>query len=558
MNTRCLGLTSVAVVLSLAALPAPAQDQLWIRQLGSNLDDRAEDSAPDGVGGVYLTGATSGDLGGPGAGELDAWLAHYDSTGTQIWIRQFGTDDYDLGYALAPDGAGGAFVSGSTLGNLGGPIAGAGDAWLARHDNAGNQLWIRQWGTSVGDDALAAEADGSGGVYVTGRTWGSLGGPQLGDSDVWLARFDSAGNQIWIRQFGTKKAESTTAATSDGVGGVYVSGWTFGNLGASNLGVTDAWLARFDSSGNKLWARQLGTSDGDLAYAVATDSTGGVYVSGSTGGSLGPGFAGYQDAWLARYSSTGVKLWIKQFGTRENDSAHAAAPDGAGGVFLTGWTTGSLGGPNAGNWDTWLARFDSAGSQIWTQQIGTSAVDWSTCATPDEAGGLYVGGSSSGSLGGPNAGGTDIWLARYDGSCNPGTIYCAASSTSIPGCQASISATGSPTLTNPTAWTVSSGPVPGANLGLLLFGSSGSDNTPYGTLGGTLCVASPTFHTAPEPSGGDQGQCNGGYAFTLADLIAAALVVTSGTTINAQVWARDPANPDGFLLSDGIEFTVCP
>ena len=91
-----------------------------------------------------------------------------------------------------------------------------------------------------------------------------------------------------------------------------------------------------------------------------------------------------------------------------------------------------------------------------------------------------------------------------------------------------------------------------------MFGSSGKDNTPYGTLGGQLCVTSPTLRTAPKTSGGDQGQCNGSSAFTLADLIAAAPVATSGATITAQAWARDPANADGFLLSDGLEVVVRP
>ena len=73
-----------------------------------------------------------------------------------------------------------------------------------------------------------------------------------------------------------------------------------------------------------------------------------------------------------------------------------------------------------------------------------------------------------------------------------------------------------------------------------------------------LCVGAPIYRTAPKQSGGDQGQCNGSYGFTLQDLVDAAPTVTSGAVVNAQIWARDPANPDGFLLSDGIEFTVCP
>jgi hypothetical protein len=208
--------------------------------------------------------------------------------------------------------------------------------------------------------------------------------------------------------------------------------------------------------------------------------------------------------------------------------------------------------------DIWLARFDAAGAELWMDQFGSVAPDVIEALSADAVGGVFAFGSTAGSLGGHNKGEFDAWLARYDGSCNPGTKYCVASSTSIAGCAASIGATGSPTVSDPAAWIVSSGPVPGGNLGLLLFGSSGKDNTPYGTLGGKLCVASPTVRTAPKTSGGDSDQCNGSYAFTLSDLIAASPIVTSGATIHAQVWARDPANADGFLLSDGIEFTACP
>jgi hypothetical protein len=48
------------------------------------------------------------------------------------------------------------------------------------------------------------------------------------------------------------------------------------------------------------------------------------------------------------------------------------------------------------------------------------------------------------------------------------------------------------------------------------------------------------------------------YVTTFQDLLAASPIVTSGATVNAQVWARDPANADGFILSGGVEITVCP
>ena len=120
----------------------------------------------------------------------------------QLWLTQFGTSERESAYALAPDGAGGVMVAGGTSGSLGGPNAGLNDAFLARYDGAGNQLWIRQFGTSEGEIAWALAPDGAGGVFIAGHTNGSLGGPTAGPADVFLARYDSAGNRLWIRKFG--------------------------------------------------------------------------------------------------------------------------------------------------------------------------------------------------------------------------------------------------------------------------------------------------------------------------------------------------------------------
>jgi hypothetical protein len=93
---------------------------------------------------------------------------------------------------------------------------------------------------------------------------------------------------------------------------------------------------------------------------------------------------------------------------------------------------------------------------------------------------------------------------------------------------------------------------------MCFFGEHGPASTPFGTLGGQVCVQGPFIRSAPKPSGGTVGMCDGVYTFTLQDLINASPIVTSGATIHAEIWARDPANVDGFLLSDGLRFTVCP
>ena len=407
-------------LLALITTPIPAaraQEQLWITQFGTSGQDFACALVSDGAGGVIVAGSAGGSRGGPSAGDSDVYVARYDSVGNQIWIRQFGTRNGESAFALSPDGAGGVMVAGRTSGSLGGPNAGpswTNDAFLARYDGAGNQLWIRQFGTSDSDSAGALAPDGAGGVFVTGSTVGSLGGPNAGSSDVFLARYDGTGNRLWIRQFGTSAGERAKALASDGAGGVMVAGHTHGSLGGPNAGNADVFLARYDSDGNRLWIRQFGTSEFDQALALAPDGAGGVIIAGLTRGSLGGPNAGGHDVLLVRYDSAGNQLWINQFGTSEWERALALSPDGAGGVMVAGWTQGSLGGPSVGGHDAWLARYDGAGDQLWIRQFGTSEGEQAYALALDGVGGVMVAGGTGGSLGGPNAGFWDAFLARYE------------------------------------------------------------------------------------------------------------------------------------------------
>ncbi|MEO6710291.1 MAG: hypothetical protein ABIP42_11990, partial [Planctomycetota bacterium] len=154
---------------------------------------------------------------------LFTWTASPAAAQSQAWIRQFGTPSRDLLECAGPDGMGGVFVGGSTLGSLGGPYVGSGDAWIARYDGAGNQTWIRQLGSTLFDQASCFAPDGSGGMFVAGITGGALATPQA-TGNVWMARYDSGGNQIWIRQFGLSWYDAVYSAAPDGTGGFYLSG----------------------------------------------------------------------------------------------------------------------------------------------------------------------------------------------------------------------------------------------------------------------------------------------------------------------------------------------
>src|SRR3954468_24014983 len=100
------------------------------------------------------------------------------------WARQFGSSALEYSTSAAADVLGNVYVSGITRGNLEGPSAGGEDGFVAKYDATGNLSWTKQFGTTADDGSQAISADGLGNVYVTGRTEGSLGGPNAGGEDA--------------------------------------------------------------------------------------------------------------------------------------------------------------------------------------------------------------------------------------------------------------------------------------------------------------------------------------------------------------------------------------
>jgi hypothetical protein len=98
-----------------------------------------------------------------------------------------------------------------------------------------------------------------------------------------------------------------------------------------------------------------------------------------------------------------------------------------GNVFVSGITEGSLGGPNAGGSDVFVAKYDTVGRLLWLQQFGTTGLDRGLDVSADSSGNIYLSGYTDDDLGGPNAGGNDAFVAKFiDGPAgdynNNGTV----------------------------------------------------------------------------------------------------------------------------------------
>jgi hypothetical protein len=355
-------------------------------QAGTLAIDEAFAVAVDGTGNSYVAGSTAGDLDGLGVGDpfvgaTDFFLAKFGPTGNLLFTRQLGTLVADEARGVAVDGLGNIYVTGTTGQDLDGPgdgqFFGGTDVFLAKFDPDGVLLFTRQIGTLADDRAFAMAIDGVGDVYVTGSTAGALAGQSAGGTDIFLAKFRGlSGDLLFTRQLGTLVNDEGRGVAVDGRGDVYVTGSTGGDLdalliGDPAFGGADIFLAKFDPSGSLLFTRQLGTLADDLAFAVAVDGAGNVYVTGSTAGDLdgpdvGDPAVGATDFFLAKFDASGSLLFTRQRGTSAEDAAFGVAVASlavGGNVFVTGETLGDLDGNlSSGDFDLFLAKFDPFGN----------------------------------------------------------------------------------------------------------------------------------------------------------------------------------------------------
>ena len=267
------------------------------QQFGTTVDDYGYGIATDSTG-VYVTGYTYGGLSGTSAGGYDAFVRKYNTSGSVLWTQQFGTTTTDLGYGIATDSSG-VYVTGATSGGLSGTNAGGQDAFVRKYNTSGSLQWTRQFGTT-GTDYGSGIATDSTGVYLTGRTTGGLSGTNAGGNDAFVRKYHTSGSLQWTQQFGTTGTDYGSAIATDSAG-VYVTGRTDGGLVGTNAGSQDAFVRKFNTSGSVLWTQQLGTTGSEYGRGIATDSSG-VYVTGDTSGGLGGSNAGNYDAFVAKFN----------------------------------------------------------------------------------------------------------------------------------------------------------------------------------------------------------------------------------------------------------------
>jgi hypothetical protein len=384
--------------------------------------------APDGS--LFVGFLSDGDFNGMtyAGGGSDGYLVRLSPSGSVLWARAIAGSGYESINDVIVDSAQGAvYVIGSTDGPLAGTTAQGGqDVLVLRYSvGDGTLQWTRRIGGPGTDDTgYQAALDAAGAVYFGVYSDGTfVGSSPIGGYDAYLVKYDPSGNLAWTRQFGSTTYDYPGGVAIDSNGGIYVSGYTDGNFdGHTAQGSNDIFLIKYVTDGTKQWSRLLGGASEEWAYKATVDSSGNAYFLGASDGTLdGQPNAGGYDLVVAKYAPDGTKVWMRQLGGAGYDEGYAIVASPQGGVVAVGTSNQGFDGlAGAGGYDGFAVRLDADGSTLWRVLQATSAYDIAYGIAGDAQGGLYVLVNSGGAFEGmAPTGGTsdvDLYLIKYDSS----------------------------------------------------------------------------------------------------------------------------------------------
>jgi outer membrane protein assembly factor BamB len=261
--------------------------------------------------------------------------------------------------------------------------------------------WAKRAGGASDDRAYRIVVDASGNSFVTGYfasstiTFGTTTLTNAGYDDMYLVKYDTSGNVVWVKSAGGTSKDRGYWVAADAAGNCFVVGIfssptiTFGSTTLINGSETSMFLAKYDANGNVIWAKSTNGIfyDPDDCGAVGLDSLGNIYVTGSysnstiTFGTTTLINAGNTDIYVVKYDTSGNVVWAKSAGGTNKDISMSIALDSDGNSYVTGnFTSPTLSfGPttliNTGERDFYIVKYSANGDVLWARSASGNAWD---------------------------------------------------------------------------------------------------------------------------------------------------------------------------------------
>ena len=340
-------------------------------------------------------------------------LNQANSQVSQKWTSRFNGPAglADRAGSVAVDGSGNVYVTGYSAG------IGTGDDYSTlKYDSSGVLKWEARYdgpGNST-DAAYQIKVDASGNVYVTGK---SRSGTIAATEDFATIKYNSIGVQQWVRRYnGPGNSEDIAYNIAiDGSGNVYVTGSSTGS-GTDNDYVT----IKYNSSGDSLWVKRYNGPGNsiDNSYRITVSDSGNVYVTGYSRSGSSPGS---EDCTTIKYNSAGVQQWVQRFNNGANEIGLGIAVDAAGNTYVAGFAWNGF-----SSLDYLTIKYNSSGIQLWSRIEVSAGINVVLSLAVDNPGNVYVTGYSFNETTGNddyltikyNSSGSFQWESKYNGPGN--------------------------------------------------------------------------------------------------------------------------------------------
>lgn len=393
--------------------------QYWMQRGGGNTIDEGIDIATDASNNTYTTGyftstANFDSTVISSAGLEDIFMVKTDSAGYLKWIKREGGINIDRALSIDADAQGNTVVTGYFVGtsNFSGQTiisAGQQDIFIAKYNSAGNLLWIKSAGGTGNDAGNAVSFDKVGNVIVTGEFSGScsFGSNTLisqgGSIDIFTAKYDSNGNQLWAKKGSAKYTDRGTDVSVDTNNNIYVTGMfsdtiTFDNK-YDNPIYNAMFIVKYNSAGVEQWVRWMGSGNvvnmGGISVQnnevnITGNFIGTLYFFGNT--SLTTLSSNYSNnIFICKYDSNGNIIWKHSNGSDNDISAESIAQNSNGEISITGnfkcrlsefsLVYGEGVFCSVGYSDTYVSSYDNAGNWLWARQSGGQNNDFAHAIT---------------------------------------------------------------------------------------------------------------------------------------------------------------------------------
>ena len=435
------------ITIIILSFKLQSQTLQWAKALSGAGSDFGSSVTVDAFGNVYTTGMFEGTAdfdpsGGifnlTSAGNYDIFISKLDASGNFVWAKAMGGIDYDYGLSITTDAAGNVYSTGYFQGtadfdpgvttfNLF-TIPGANEMFISKLDGSGNFVWAKSLGGTNDDVGFSIVLDTVGNIYTTGYFEGTadfdpgVGTFNLvavGNSDIFVAKLDAAGNFVWAKAMSGGSNEYGFSINLDAAGNVFTTGYFLGivdfdpGIGTSTLtavGTDNVFISKLDAAGNFVWVKGINGPNGERGYSLVTDASGNIYTTGYFYGTtdFDPGSGtfnltspnGSSDIFILKLDASGNFVWAKAMGGPNSDRGLSIALDGVGNIYTTGVFDvtadfdpglGTFYLTSTGFGDIFVSKLDASGNFVWAGSMGgTSGSDEGYSIALDGSGSIYT------------------------------------------------------------------------------------------------------------------------------------------------------------------------